>query len=290
MEAPVKLTPIFRKFWVPKPFREKMTQRILNNLDLFLNELNHQKTRGTFSFPDFLFFILLPIWLCMIVAEIVLIAFYFSNDNNTQACTDIYNNCMNPTSGLTSPGSDTCNSLYQNCISDSAPSEGVYIALIVLGAIGAAYTVFLVVGYLVARRISKKEMVRVLGVCYQYKPIIEATDINPKYTITLRFKLDGCCFANAFKATLVIQQKGVVSKEEGISDFEDLTVTRSNPKGEITEYVELENEENMANEDKEMEISRSVESEIVHPEFSGELQMDNVPFRSFSGKNSSSND
>lgn len=283
MEAPLKLTPIFRKFWVPKQFREKMTQRILNPLDLLLDELNHQKLTGTFSFPDLLYFVLFPIFVCWVTIEIVLIACYFSGGQSIQNCQDIYNNCLNPTTNVASPGKDACSSLYQNCLLDSARPERVYVALIVMGVIGAVYFMFLLIGYFVARKMDRRELERVMGICYQYKPIIEAIMINPKYTITLKFGVDGCCFVTAFKAKLVIYQKDVVFEKGFLGDFEDLTITRDN---QMERNVECEDFviTGDPSEAKSGELSANVYSGKMSPELYEEMPRDNVPFKSFCGE------
>ena len=282
MEAPLKLTPIFRKFWVPKPFREKMTQRILNPLDLLLDELNHQKLTGTFSFPDLLYFVLFPIFACWVIIEIVLIAYYFSAGQSIQNCQDIYNNCLNPTTNGSSPGEDACSTLYQKCLLDTARPEGV-VALIVLGAIGAAYFVFLLIGYFAARKMDKRELERVMGICYQYKPIIEAILINPKYMITLKFGVDGCCFVNAFESKLVIYRKDVVFKKGFLGDFEDLTITRDN---QMERNVECEDFviTGDPSEAKSRELSANVYSGEISPELYQEMSRDNVRFKSFGGE------
>ena len=172
--------------------------------------------------------------------EIVLIAVYYSGDVNQTACQNIYNNCLNPTNELTSPGPVACQSIYQNCLSDDARLIRIYYALIVIGSIGAALLVSLIIAYFWVQKTSKQEIDRIMQICENHQPLITSTNINPKYSIALRFQQSDWTIFGHVSIDLVILQKRISIKEKGNFRIADLSIIGEKDEVELVNYQPLE--------------------------------------------------
>lgn len=202
MQAPIGSTSFNRQYYIQEAYRSNMTDRILGTVNPLLGDLNEGRTRGKFWFPDYYYWFMIPLLFAFLIVEAILLGLYFG-PKDLEVCQTRYDECR------TAQTKDFCQAIYDECYKSKEWPHAMYIALIVVGSVGAFYLLIMLILLFVVAKIEIRESARVEEIYRRHLPLFEQTQINPKYSMTLRQQRSCCWCGSSTAPTVVIQPRGV---------------------------------------------------------------------------------
>lgn len=251
MQAPVQVTLLTRKYYIQRVYRNNMTPNILGAVDPMLAELNSGPYYSRCWFPSFYYFVMIPLAIAFIIAEIIMLGIYYS-PKDWADCRRQFDQCVNKMNSV-----DFCQLVRNDCESALQRPHGLYVAFIVVGSVGAAYILITLILALLVAKMEIREGERIESVYRAHKQSFENAHLNPKYKLTVQRQRSLCCPANSLP-TIVVVPTGVINQRLVPNQYNDEEIKEfDNGKFEHRNFIpvetdkELQGEENMYHDDFE---------------------------------------